>query len=397
MADDLPSAAGPLDDLVVLDFTVARAGPTAVRYLADWGARVLRIESGDATSALGSHASADYINLHRSKELISLDLRAEADRRIVYQLVEQADVVVENFRAPVKFDLGIDYATLAAINPRLIYGSISGYGEDGPYAQRGAVDQIIQGMGGLMSVTGEPGGPPMRAGIAVSDVAAGHQLAIGILIALHERERSGRGQWVRVSLIEAMIAFLDFQAARWTVDGVVPASEGNHHPTVCPMGTYTAADGHLNVAAMNSRQWRDLCGAIGRAELIDDPRFATGSARYQNRATLNALLDSALSARSRAEWIEDLNAAGVPCGAVLAMDEVFADPQVRHLGVVAPVQHPVRGQVDVLRNSITMSQSRRVEPTTSPVPGDQPVEAVLARLGLAAPAPQGRHPQDRPL
>ena len=229
---------GPLRDLVVLDLTIARAGPTAVRYLADWGARVLRIEPPDhAGQLLADHESSDYLNLHRSKGLIQLDLRDDADRREFFRLVEHADVVVENYRAPVKSKLGIDYDAVAAANPRIVYGSISGYGQDGPAHAKGAVDQIIQGVGGLMSITGPPGGEPYRAGIAVSDSAAGHQLAIGIMIALYDRQRTGRGQWVQVSLLEAMISFLDFQAVRWTIDGHVPRSEGNHHPTARPMGT----------------------------------------------------------------------------------------------------------------------------------------------------------------
>lgn len=358
----------PLDDLTVIDLTVARAGPTAVRQLADWGARVIRVESTDPGQALmGDHDSADYINLHRSKSLVQLDLRDGDDRQRLYELTDAADIVVENFRAPVKFKLGIDYETLAARNQRLIYGSISGYGQDGPYRERGAVDQIVQGMGGLMGVTGEVGGPPMRSGLAVSDMAAGSQLAIGILIALHDRTRTGRGQWVQVSLLEAMISFLDFQAVRWTIDGHVPASEGNHHPTAAPMGAYTAADGHLNVAAPSDRLWAQLCDVLGDPELAEDDRFATAGGRYRHRRELNALLDDRFSARTRAEWIERLDGVGVPCGAVLAMDEVFADPQVRHLGMTRTVDHPVRGQVAVLRNSITMSESQPVDPTSSPV------------------------------
>jgi len=244
------------DDLLVLDLTIARAGPTAVRYLADWGATVLRIEQvGGSGSIIGDHDSSDYINLHRSKALIGLNLRDDADRHTFLRLVEHADIVVENNRAPVKASLGIDYATLAVINPRLIYGSISGYGQTGPASDKGAVDQIIQGVAGMMSITGQPGEGPMRAGIAVSDIAAGHQLAIGILLALRERDRSGLGQWVQVSLLEAMLTFLDFQAVRWTIDGKVPPQEGNHHPTGRPMGAYRAADGFLNIAAPGGRLW----------------------------------------------------------------------------------------------------------------------------------------------
>lgn len=371
MSADRSAASGgaPLDDLTVVDLSVARAGPTAVRYLADWGAHVVRVESNDPGMAMtGDHHSADYLNLHRSKQMIQLDLRDDADRERLFELVDRADVVVENFRAPVKYKLGIDYETLSVRNPRLVYGSISGYGQDGPYWKRGAVDQVIQGVGGLMSVTGEPGAGPLRAGIAVSDLAAGHQLAIGILIALHERARTGRGQWVKVSLLEAMLSFLDFQAARWTIDGQVPASEGNHHPTATPMGTYTAGDGFFNIAAPNDRLWRQLCAVLEEPTLADDERFSTAQRRYQHRNELNALLDERLLRRPRAEWAERLDAVGVPCGPVLTMDEVFADPQVVHLDMLREVEHPTRGRVRVLRNSITMSESRPVTPTASPVP-----------------------------
>jgi crotonobetainyl-CoA:carnitine CoA-transferase CaiB-like acyl-CoA transferase len=274
----------PLGDLLVLDLTIARAGPTAVRYLADWGARVLRIEQrGEKGSILGDHDSSDYINLHRSKHLIGMNLRDEADKRRFFRLVEHADVIVENNRAPVKAKLGIDYEACAAVNPRIIYASIAGYGQDGPASAKGAVDQIIQGVGGLMSITGQPGEGPMRAGIAVSDCAAGTQLAIGILLALRDRERTGVGQWVKVSLLEAMITFLDFQATRWTIDGVVAPQEGNHHPTGRPMGTYRAADGYLNIAAPGGRLWTGLLEVLDDPAIAEDPRFANAAARYEHR------------------------------------------------------------------------------------------------------------------
>jgi formyl-CoA transferase len=374
-----------LRDLVVLDLTIARAGPTAVRYLADWGARVLRIEPRDAGGQLlTDHDNSDYLNLHRSKGLIQLDLRDDTDRAEFFRLVEHADVIVENNRAPVKAKLGIDYDTVAAINPRIIYGSISGYGQDGPAHTKGAVDQIIQGAGGLMSITGPPDGGPTRAGIAVSDSAAGHQLAIGILIALYDRERTGRGQWVKVSLLEAMISFLDFQAVRWTIDGHVPQSEGNHHPTARPMGTYRAADGYLNVAAPGDRLWARLCDVMQVPELAADERFATGRSRYHHRAELDAALDERFAMRTREDWIERLDAAGIPCGPVNAIDEVFADPQVQHLRMLETVEHVNRGPVDVLRDPITMSRSAPVVPTAAPVPGRPPGE-VLDELGIPRP------------
>jgi crotonobetainyl-CoA:carnitine CoA-transferase CaiB-like acyl-CoA transferase len=374
--------AAPLDDLLVIDLTIARAGPTAVRHLADWGARVLRIEPTDpGVGLLGDPDTSDYINLHRSKHLIQLDLREPDDRRRFFQLVERADVLVENNRPPVKAKLGIDYETCAAVNPRLVYGSISGYGQEGPASTKGAVDQIIQGAGGLMSITGLPDQGPVRTGIAVSDSAAGNQLAVGILIALHERTRTGLGQWVRVSLLEAMITFLDFQAVRWTIDGRVPSTEGNHHPTARPMGTFRAADGHLNVAAPSDRLWERLCAALDAPELAADARFATARDRYRNRDALNELLEARFADRSRDEWVALLDAAGIPCGPVLAVDEVFADPQVHHLRMLERVDHPVRGPVDVLRNPITMSRSRPVPATSSPQPGRDPGD-VLAEVGL---------------
>jgi crotonobetainyl-CoA:carnitine CoA-transferase CaiB-like acyl-CoA transferase len=372
----------PLDDLLVIDLTIARAGPTAVRHLADWGARVLRIEPTDpGVGLLGDPDTSDYINLHRSKHLIQLDLRGDDDRRRFFQLVERADVLVENNRPPVKAKLGIDYATCSAVNPRLVYGSISGYGQEGPASTKGAVDQIIQGAGGLMSITGLPDQGPVRTGIAVSDSAAGNQLAIGILIALHERTRTGLGQWVRVSLLEAMITFLDFQAVRWTIDGRIPSTEGNHHPTARPMGTYRAADGHLNVAAPSDRLWTRLCEALEAPELAADARFATPRDRYRNRDALNDALEARFTERSRDEWVAVLDAAGIPCGPVLALDEVFADPQVQHLAMLERVDHPVRGPVDVLRNPITMSRSRAVPATSSPRPGRNRND-VLAEVGL---------------
>lgn len=376
------SPGGVLSDLLVLDLTVARAGPTAVRNLADWGARILRVEPRDPGIALlGDHDSSDYVNLHRSKHLLQLDLTADDDRTTFFGLVRHADIVVENYRAPVKDKLGIGYEALAAINPRLIYGSIAGYGQDGPHADRGAVDQIIQGVGGLMSVTGLPGQGPVRAGIAVSDSAAGNLLTTGLLLALRERDRSGRGQWVQVSLLEAMISFLDFQAARWTIDGKVPASEGNHHPSARPMGTYEAADGYLNIAAPHDRLWVRLCDVLEAPDLASDERFATAGARFHNRAALDTALAERFARRTRAEWMSRLEAAGIPCGPVNTIDEVFADPQVQHLDMLRRIDHPVRGEVDVIRNPITMSRSRAVTPTTSPVPG-RSVADVLAELGI---------------
>ncbi len=251
----------------VLDLTVARAGPTAVRQLADWGAEVIRIEPAGAHDDVtgGRRHGSDFQNLHRNKRCITLDLKQPRGREIFLALARSADVVVENFRADVKHRLGIDYDSVRAVNPRIVYGSISGFGQDGPYRDRPGVDQIAQGLGGLMSVTGLPGQGPVRVGVAISDLAAGLYLACGILVALHERARSGEGQWVTTSLLEALIGMLDFQAARFLVEGEVAGQAGNHHPTLAPMGVFPTADGHINIAASSGAQFRSLLEALGAA------------------------------------------------------------------------------------------------------------------------------------
>ncbi len=371
----------PLADVVVLDLTIARAGPTAVRQLADWGADVIRIEPPEAAPTAGAHTSPDYLNLHRNKRSLGLDLKTEAGRGLLHRLVGDADVLVENMRTPVKHRLGFDWETVSAINPRLVMGSISGFGQTGPYAERGGVDQIAQGLGGMMSVTGLPGQGPVRAGVAISDVTAGLQLAIGILVALHERERTGRGRWVHTSLLESMIGMLDFQAARYTVEREVPPQAGNDHPTLAPMGTFATGDGHLNLAASWGHLWVALCKVIDRPELPDDPRFATARDRATNRDALNAIITAALADGTTAHWVEVLNEAGIPAGPVNDVGQTFADPQVEHLGIAAPVEHPVAGPIEVVRNATNLdgvpNDIRRPSPTVG-----QHTDEILAQFGL---------------
>lgn len=366
--------AGPLAGVRVLDVTIARAGPTCVRQLADLGADVVRV----SMPGRGDLGGSDAWNLHRAKRSALIDLKHSDGLAVFYELVDRADVLVENFRADVKRRLGIDYETLSARNPRLVYASISGFGQDGPYASRPGLDQVAQGMGGLMSVTGPPGGGPWRAGIAISDTASGTFLAQGVLAALYARERTGRGQWVHTSLLEAMINFMDFQAARWLVDGVVPGQAGNDHPTLFPMGAFETSDGLINIAVLTG--WERFVRAIEAPELGGDPRFADALERIRNREPLRLAVEQKLRQRSTAEWIEIFSDADLPCGPILAVDEVFADPQVEHLDVSRPVDHEEHGRMDLLRHPVTLSETPAGVHGPPPVPGRHTRE-LLAELG----------------
>jgi len=344
---------GPLAGVRVVDLAVARAGPTCVRQLADFGADVVQVCAPTGHTSFASRGS-DGANLHRNKRSMIVDLATDRGHDVLLRLVERADVLVENFRPAVKHRLRIDPDTLWSVNPRLVYASISGFGQDGPYADRPGVDQIAQGLGGIMSVTGPPGTGPWRAGIAISDTAAGTLLAQGVLAALFARERTGRGQWVRTSLLEAMISFMDFQAARWLIDHEVPGQVGNQHPTIVPMGAYATADGYLNVAGMGD--FAGFCALLDVPELAGDPRFADGDARLRHRHELDAALADAFRARGTAEWVERLSTI-VPCGPVLAIDEVFDDAQVRHLGMTRTVLDPDGRAIEVLRPPVTLSDT----------------------------------------
>jgi crotonobetainyl-CoA:carnitine CoA-transferase CaiB-like acyl-CoA transferase len=369
----------PLERFTVIDLTRARSGPTAVRQLADMGANVIKIEArgeieGDST-ALGF----DFLNLHRNKRSMTLDLKHPKGVEIIKKLAARADVVVENFRPDVKKRLGIDYEALSKINPRIVYGSISGFGQTGPYAERPGYDQIAQGMGGLMSVTGLPGQGPVRVGIPVADLTSGMFLAQGILVALLEREQSGKGQWVHTSLLQAMVTMLDFQAARWLIDGEIAPQAGNDHPTGIPTGVFTTSDGHINIAASGQTMYRRLCTAIGVPELIADPRFKTLGDRSKNRKQMNAELDRALVKKTSAEWIEILNKASVPTGPIYDIKQVFDDPQVKHNGLSQPVRHPERGEMLVQGLPATLSRTPGAIRRAAPIHGEH-TDEILREL-----------------
>jgi formyl-CoA transferase len=372
----------PLAPYTVVDLTRARSGPTAVRQLADMGAQVIRVETREQMEGDSTALGFDFLNLHRNKRAMTLDFKHPRGLEIMHRLAKRADVIVENFRPDVKHRLGIDYETLSALNPRLIYGSISGFGQTGPYRDRPGYDQIAQGMGGLMSITGLPGQGPVRVGIPVADLTAGIFLAQGILVALLERERSGKGQWVHTSLLQAMITMLDFQAARWLIDGEIAPQAGNDHPTGIPTGVFTTADGHINIAASGQNMYRRLCTAIGAPDLIDDARFKTVQDRSKNRREMNAELDQRLVKKSSAEWIEALNAAGVPSGPILNIKQVFENEQVQSLGMAQPVQHPTRGTLMVQAPPATLSRTPASIRLPAPEHGEH-TDEILGELGYS--------------
>jgi crotonobetainyl-CoA:carnitine CoA-transferase CaiB-like acyl-CoA transferase len=372
----------PLSHIKVIDLTRARAGPTAVRQLADMGADVIKVEARELVEGDSTAIGFDFLNLHRNKRSMTLDLKHPRGVEILKRLVKSADVVVENYRPDVKHRLGIDYETLSALNPRLIYGSISGFGQTGPYRDRPGYDQIAQGTGGLMSITGLPGQGPVRVGIPVADLTSGLFLAQGILVAIIERERSGRGQWVHTSLLQAMVTMLDFQAARWLIDGEIPPQAGNDHPTGIPTGVFTTADGHINIAASGQVMYRRLCEAIGANHLLEDARFRTLADRSKNRKAMNEELNRVLVARTSAEWIEMLNKAGVPSGPILNVKQVFDDPQVQHLGLAQPVRHTERGEIRVQGLPAALSRTPGAIRKPAPVHGEH-TDEILAEIGYS--------------
>jgi crotonobetainyl-CoA:carnitine CoA-transferase CaiB-like acyl-CoA transferase len=375
----------PLSRFTVLDLTHARAGPTAVRQLADWGANVIKVEppGDDGRDVTGSRREGfDFQNLHRNKRSLGLNLKTKEGLAIFMKLAAKADVIVENFRSEVKFRLGVDYESVKKINPRIVYGSISGFGQTGPYAKRPGVDQIAQGMGGLMSITGFPGQGPVRVGIPIDDLCAGILLAQGILMALLEREQSGEGQWVHTSLLEAQIFMLDFQASRWLQAGEVAKQAGNDHPTGIPTGLFPTSDGQINIAASGDLMFRRFCEAADALHLLDDPDYKTGPQRSKNRKRLNEVIAEITKKKPSAYWVELMNEVGVPCGPLYTIDQTFADPQVQHLEMARPMDHGRLGELKVVGQAINMM--RTPEPArmrhATPDLGEHS-EEILAELG----------------
>ncbi len=370
----------------VLDLTRVRSGPTCVRQLADFGADVIKIEptpgSDPSTEIFGSRHDYEMQNLHRNKRSMTLNLKEARGKEIFMKLVAWADVVVENYRPDVKARLGIDYESLRKVNKRIVLASLSGFGQDGPYVERGGFDQIAQGMSGIMSVTGFPEEGPTRVGGAICDVMMGYQCAFGIAAALLERETSGEGQWVQTDLLNAGTSLIDFQVARYLFKGDVAKQGGNDHPSTMPVSSYRTKDGYINIAASGDSIWKRLCKVLGRDDWLAMPEFSSDPLRVKNRKALNEALNTVLAARTSAEWIEALNAASVPCGPIYNMDQVFEDPQVKHLGIAARAKHPILGEIKMQNQPVKLSRTPGTVAVTTPELGEH-TDEVLASIGYS--------------
>ena len=380
-------ASNALSHIRVIDLTRVRSGPTAVRQLADWGADVIKVEAPESVEpdgALGaSRHTSDFQNLHRNKRSITLNLKQPEAIEILMKLVETSDVVVENFRPDVKERLGVDYESLKSRNPKIILASISGFGQDGPYAKRPGFDQIAQGMGGLMSITGAPGEGPMRVGIPVADLTAGLFCAMGIQTALLEREKSGLGQWVNTSLLQAQIFMLDFQAARWLSENHVAGQAGNNHPTSVPTGVFKTSDGSINLAVAGETIWKRFVEAVDKGEWLEMDEFKNAKERLKNRDYLNKLIEEVTITKTSDEWVEKLEKVGVPCGPINSIDKVFDDPQVKHLGIAQSIDTIPFGQTQLVGQPFNLSRSPSIMKQRPPEKGEHN-EDVLLDLGYSS-------------
>ena len=383
----IPHASQALSRFTVLDLTRVRSGPTCVRQLADWGANVIKIdallEDAGGEQLGGARSGSDFQNLHRNKRAMTLNLKDPKGLDTFKRLVKKADVVVENFRPDVKAKLGIDYESLRQVNPAIVYGSISGFGQDGPYHKRPGFDQIAQGMGGLMSITGAPGEGPMRVGIPVADLAAGLFCAMGILTALLERDVSGEGQWVQTSLLQAQIFMLDFQASRWLMENDVAKQVGNDHPTSIPTGVFKTSDGYINIATAGGKIWERCAQALGAPDLPKRPEYATAPERSRNRKALNAEISKLTEKKSTETWVAELNAAGVPCGPIYSIDQTFDDEQVKHLGIAQDVPNTENRHIRLVGQPFKLSRTPSKMDARPPEFGEH-TEEVLGEFGFSA-------------
>lgn len=385
----------PLDGLLALDLSHVLSGPFATMILADLGADVVKIERpgwGDLARGNGpfwgegeSRRSAYFMSINRGKRSVALDLNHPRGVALFLRMVDVADVVLENFRPGTMAKLGLGYETLRQRNPRLVYAAISGFGQTGPYATKPAFDVIVQGMGGIMSVTGEPGGGPVRPGTSLGDITASLYTVIGVLAALRERERSGQGQMVDIGMMDCQVAILESAMSRYLATGEIPRPLGTRHPIATPFQAFKSSDGYVVVAIMGGErnQWELFCSAIGRLELMDDPRFQDGFSRSQHYDALEPIFNEAFLQKSTQEWLDEFTALGIPCGPVNTIDKVAADPQVQHRGMIAEVRHPALGPVKTVGSPLKLSRTPPVLDRAAPDMGEHTDEVLKALLGMS--------------
>ncbi len=388
--DDKSDAAGPLAGITVLDLTRVLSGPYCTMMLADMGARVLKVEQpgrGDDTRAWGppflEGESAYFLSVNRNKQSITLDFKHAAGQRLLHQLVARADVLVENFRPGALERQGLAYAQLAERHPRLIYCSVSGFGQSGPGRARPGYDAVIQAEGGLMSITGSGDGPGFRLGVAIADIVAGMFAAQGIALALYARERTGRGQYVDIAMLDSVAALLTYQAGIYFATGKPPHRMGNRHPTIVPYETFDASDGTIVIAVGNDEQWRRFCAVLELPQLADDPRFATNRDRVTSYDELRPLLAQRIRTRTRDEWIERLSGAGTPCGSVKDLGQVLSDPQLVARDMIAELSHSTAGLLKVLGVPVKLSQTPGGVFSPPPRLGEHTDEILESDLGLS--------------
>ena len=373
-------ASKALDHLTVLDLTHVRAGPVCVRQLADWGANIIRIERPGDPADFAARQEADFQNKHRGKRGMALNLRSDEGRAIFYRMVAKADVVVENFRPDVKNRLKFDYETLKKHNPRIILASISAFGQDGPYVDRPGVDQIIQGVSGLMSVNGDPEGPPMRVGIPITDIVTGLYTALGIFVALVEREKAKVGQWVQASLLESQMFMLDVHAARYLVNGIVGKRVGNEHPTGVPTNAYRTKDGFVNIA-VTPAMWPRLCKALGREDLAEHPDYCTREVRRKRRKEVNSMIQGITETMDSETLMKRLQEGDVPCGPIYTIDQAYADPQAQHLELGQQVTSTAGKTITLPRQPVRLSRTPSKLTTRTPEFGEH-TDEILGEFGF---------------